>query len=60
MPVPDDSLEDRLRPLEIRRIVRQPRLGGVRIGHHRRQGLVDFMRNGGGELGDRRDLHDSR
>ena len=34
MPVPDDPVERRLSPLEIRRIVPQPRLTGVRIGHH--------------------------
>ena len=43
--------------LEIRRIVRQPRLRRVRIGHDGRQRLVDFMSNGRGHLGDGGDLH---
>ena len=59
MPVPDNPLERRLRPLEIRRIVRQPRLTCVRIGHDGRQWLVDFMSNGRGELCNRCDLHGS-
>ena len=57
MPVPDDPLEGRLSPLEIRRIVRQPRLARVRIGHDGRQWLVDFMSNGRVHLGNGCDLH---
>lgn len=50
MPVADDPFERGARPLEVRGIVREPRVTGMSTGHDGREQLVDFMSDGPGEL----------
>jgi hypothetical protein len=46
----DDAFRGLPRLVEIRRLPVEPAHAGVGAGHHRRQRLIDLMRDGGGQF----------
>ena len=46
LPLPHDALQGRLRPVQIRRRMREPAQPGIAVGHDCRQRLVDLVRYG--------------